>query len=608
MGSGGEAIDEIPPAEAVEYDPDLPPELVQKALDLGIDPNNPEVWKQYQWVADEFNAATLPEPWSEYSDEQGQIFYYDHNSGESQWTHPLLGTFRTLFLKCQEEPGLHEYYKDLYHNLRQYCDDKKGWWALNLLSTPNGGPPPTPEEVHDMAVYLQVDIPEEPDLMWVSKQAVQVALPPNWEELEDAGGNVYFYDKTTGKSTMKHPMDDYFFALVHEERKKLKAKREEMSPEARARSLWMPFLDDDGATYFVNFTQGVHTYFPPWEEKYHIAARSIQARYQLHSLKNKKNSTAALTIQRIYRGHVVRDAVAAWKMECAVLCIQTMWRMYKARDNLLRERAAVLMQSAYRMHAARGRYREEVGALRVQKHYRRHAAQGELRRRRKERAAAVQVQKMERGRQARKEVVHMREEKAAVVIQKNFRMHTGKQQMGHAKAHVKQELAALEVQRVYRGHLGRRDFRAAQEAAAATVIQSYARMWLAMRLLGQAKGAVAIQRHWRGHTSRARVRWLQENKARDLEHKATVIQARYRGHASRRAAKKDLSHQLFIVIRMQFMFRKFVRQRRERIDAMMRAWEDALVARVQAKWKGMVQRKKFLREVAQHRREDAAAG
>ena len=44
--------------------------------------------------------------------------------------------------------------------------------------------------------------------------SLQVALPPNWEELEDEEGNVYFYDKATGKSSIKHPMDDYFFALV----------------------------------------------------------------------------------------------------------------------------------------------------------------------------------------------------------------------------------------------------------------------------------------------------------------------------------------------------------------------------------------------------------
>lgn len=115
---------------------------------------------------------------------------------------------------AQEEPYLHNYYRDLFNNLRQYSDQTKGWWALNLLASPNSGPPPTPEEVLDMASYLGIAPRKEYHLMWVAKQAVQVALPPNWEELEDNEGNVYFYDKATGKSSIKHPMDDYFFALV----------------------------------------------------------------------------------------------------------------------------------------------------------------------------------------------------------------------------------------------------------------------------------------------------------------------------------------------------------------------------------------------------------
>lgn len=85
----------------------------------------------------------------------------------------------------------------------------------------------------------------------------QVALPPNWEELEDEDGNVYFYDKATGKSSIKHPMDDYFFALVQEERRKAakrKARNEVPDAETNLRQLWMPFVDETtGASYFYNF-------------------------------------------------------------------------------------------------------------------------------------------------------------------------------------------------------------------------------------------------------------------------------------------------------------------------------------------------------------------
>ena len=142
------------------------------------------------------------------------MFYYDHKTGESVWSHPLLQTFRNLHLNrqvqtlsggrgpaiggpgrslrvtrvlritlrdppvlcCsrQEEPYLHPYYRDLFNNLRQYSDQTKGWWALNLLASPNSGPPPAPEEVADMASYLGIDSRKEYYLMWCAKQAVQV--------------------------------------------------------------------------------------------------------------------------------------------------------------------------------------------------------------------------------------------------------------------------------------------------------------------------------------------------------------------------------------------------------------------------------------------------
>jgi hypothetical protein len=69
-------------------------------------------------------------------------------SGQSQWHHPLLETFRTLFKRCHEEPHLHDFFRELYEKLRPR--DKKGWWALRLLTATSEGDPPTPEEVVDM--------------------------------------------------------------------------------------------------------------------------------------------------------------------------------------------------------------------------------------------------------------------------------------------------------------------------------------------------------------------------------------------------------------------------------------------------------------------------
>ena len=112
--------------------------------------------------------------------------------------------------------------------------------------------------------------------MWIAKQAVQVALPPNWEEHEDTNGNVYFYNTATGKSTLKHPMDDYFFALVLQERGKLNEKQSASSSSsgtngsnsncANGRETcdmeeikwqYIPFIDQRGDTYYVNFSTGM---------------------------------------------------------------------------------------------------------------------------------------------------------------------------------------------------------------------------------------------------------------------------------------------------------------------------------------------------------------
>jgi hypothetical protein len=59
---------------------------------------------------------------------------------------------------------------------------------------------------YNMAEYLGVTVKREPDLMWIAKQAVQCALPPNWVEAEDEQGNAFFHNTSSGQSQAKHPM------------------------------------------------------------------------------------------------------------------------------------------------------------------------------------------------------------------------------------------------------------------------------------------------------------------------------------------------------------------------------------------------------------------
>jgi hypothetical protein len=63
--------------------------VFQKGIDLGFLPHDDNQWAEYGWVADELARVKLPEPWSEYSDDKGQAFFYDHNSGKARVPAPL---------------------------------------------------------------------------------------------------------------------------------------------------------------------------------------------------------------------------------------------------------------------------------------------------------------------------------------------------------------------------------------------------------------------------------------------------------------------------------------------------------------------------------------
>lgn len=46
--------------------------------------------------------------------------------------------------------------------------------------------------------------------------------------------------------------------------------------------------------------------YPPWEQHYQSAAVAIQRHFRRHRKQHNIDTQAAITIQRIYRGYVVR--------------------------------------------------------------------------------------------------------------------------------------------------------------------------------------------------------------------------------------------------------------------------------------------------------------
>lgn len=45
----------------------------------------------------------------------------------------------------------------------------------------------------------------------------------------------------------------------------------------------MPFVDEQGRTYYVSFQYNVQTYYPPWENKYNVGCPARPPLQPFHS-------------------------------------------------------------------------------------------------------------------------------------------------------------------------------------------------------------------------------------------------------------------------------------------------------------------------------------
>eukprot|EP00899_Mesostigma_viride_P026273 jgi/Mesvir1/6830/Mv09011-RA.1 len=566
--------------------PPISEELQEKCALLSIDWRPGSTTSDLLWLAEEFHNAAIPHPWSCYLDNEGRVFYYDHTTGVSEWTHPLLNTFRALFNKILEEPELREYYKDLYYKLREYCDEKKGWWALNLLVTPGNGSPPTPEEVQDMAAYLQIDVATEGHMLWIAKQAVQAVLPPNWNEHYDTAGSMYYYNAITGKSTYKHPMDDYFYALVREERTKAaQGIKKAASPYAGSEQ-WVPFIDDYRRKYYHNFCTGATTYFPPWDPVYNAWAYVLQRYWKRRGY---RRHAAATVIQAVFRGHRVRSRVADWKRVCAAVCIQ----------------------KHYRRHLDAQLARRHACARVIQAHVREWLSRREARRAQLRNAAAVTCQRLIRGHLARLSAKRLRAEAEALERDARERQRLAQELAAKERERQRQVLAAVTIQSLVRGHWGRVRARGVRRDQAARRIQSLllvVRAKKALAVLREGKrrnlAAVTIQRAWRRHMAkraraatciqaryrgfktRERVAHLRRYEQDRLHACASTIQRVFRGHIARARVRREARRRAAAAARIQRHWRRFLWARARAVRRLVARFYDAQATAVQARWRG----------------------
>jgi len=72
-----------------DYDSDLRSYAKSLGLELDVDPD-------MVWVAKEAFEASLPPSWSEHTDGEGRIYFFNQVSQQSSWSHPMDSVFREL--------------------------------------------------------------------------------------------------------------------------------------------------------------------------------------------------------------------------------------------------------------------------------------------------------------------------------------------------------------------------------------------------------------------------------------------------------------------------------------------------------------------------------
>nr|CAD7392594.1 unnamed protein product [Timema cristinae] len=242
-----------------------------------------------------------------------------------------------------------------------------------------------------------------------------------------------------------------------------------------------------------------------------------------------RRTTAALTIQTLWRGYCARKHVQAMKEEIAyqkelhrettALTIQTFWRGYCARKHvramkeeityqkeLHRETSALTIQTLWRGYCARKHARAMKEEITYQKELRRETS-------------ALTIQTFWRGYCARKHVWAMKEE---ITYQKELH----------------RETSALTIQTFWRGYCARKHVRAMKEEI------TY------QKELHRETSALTIQTFWRGYCARKHVRAMKEEityqKELRRETSALTIQTFWRGYCARkhvRAMKEEITYQ-----------------------------------------------------------------
>lgn len=80
---------------------------------------------------------------------------------------------------------------------------------------------PSESDILEYATFLGIDLEAEPELAWIVKKGLVAPLPDGWKPCAAPDGALYYFNFDTGESVWDHPGDDYYKALVAQERARL---------------------------------------------------------------------------------------------------------------------------------------------------------------------------------------------------------------------------------------------------------------------------------------------------------------------------------------------------------------------------------------------------
>jgi outer membrane protein assembly factor BamB len=181
--------------------------------------------------------------WECHTDDHGVEYWYNIETGESQWENPFSGEEEHVLQDDSDdvddlnvwETHTHETHGVYYYNI---MTGESQWEMPSCLMAPkNRGDKEEGEQQHD----------ESSSSTW----------DENFERHVDDDGNVYWYDVRTGES---HWDED----LKNQEKIGEEEKEEEDKEVEEHESVWEAAEDEDGNVYYYNHATGETTWELPW--------------------------------------------------------------------------------------------------------------------------------------------------------------------------------------------------------------------------------------------------------------------------------------------------------------------------------------------------------